>query len=86
MTDIDLKTLGVVSTQLIDGGDGTLDSRGNLWLAADTAVTCANQLWKLDEPLLSFLPMADGWVLLRTEHALQAARCTASDLFQVPSP
>jgi hypothetical protein len=76
----------IVSQADVPGQQATLDSNGNVWLSDGLDVSCGSRRWTLAEPLMEFSPLADGWVVLRTESAARVARCGEPELFYLPVP
>ncbi|MCZ2152009.1 MAG: hypothetical protein LC126_30060 [Bryobacterales bacterium] len=76
----------IVSREDVQGQQATLDSNGNVWRGDGADVSCGAQRWTLSEPLTEFSPLADGWVVLRTESAARVARCGEPELYHLPIP
>ncbi|HUQ90252.1 MAG TPA: hypothetical protein VM120_01145 [Bryobacteraceae bacterium] len=84
--DLDIQGFRVMRITEVATTLAALDSLGNVWSGVDAEVACESSRWRLDEPLLAFTPLDDGWMVLQTRTAAQAARCNVSDLSAVPLP
>jgi hypothetical protein len=63
-----------------------LDSKDRLWWADAEQISCGERRWPAPAPVRAFVPLADGWMAVRTSSADYAARCDDSELYLLPRP